>query len=58
MFVSLTFPETRDVDIMETTEEAEFFYEHKVAMKTKPERSNKKHLNKNHIRDLNSIYIS
>jgi len=38
VFVSLTFPETRNIDIMETTEEAEFFYEHKVAMKTKPER--------------------
>jgi len=38
VFVSLTFPETRNIDIMETTEEAEFFYQHKVAMKTKPER--------------------
>jgi len=33
VFVSLLFPETRHIDSMETIEEAEYFYEHKVQLK-------------------------
>ena len=41
MYVSYTFPETRNVDTMETVEEAEFFYQHKVPLKTKMARLKK-----------------